>query len=372
MGQPMVNGHDDNCTAADDSVRQPHNSSDVVAISGRLEQCELAKAALMALVPITEQVQVPLQFHRLLIGPKGANIRQFNERFEVQIKVPSEETGSDLLTMTGVPGKLALARAELASQMAQWEEDEADRNARNYQAQAVIPQCYHRQIIGPRGSGIQKLKARYGDALQRIDVPSVDKCSDVITISGYQQQVDACVAELEEMARQLDNHVTAELFIHNAVHPRLIGKGGRNLARLCEQLQVEIDMPNREVRGEQANLIRVRGQPDKVDDACDFVVNMATEWLDELREKGDLNECTSNGSEDVKVGSLDGSIDSGKRKKIGAGGGSRGAQGPGFNVVGAPWDTSSQDDFPSICGNDDISLVPAIAASSCTWASRQK
>lgn len=353
--------------------------ADVVTISGRAEQCELAKAALLALVPVTETVPLQLEFHRLLIGPKGSNIRQFNDKFEVQIKVPNEDAACHELQLTGAPAKLLLARAELDQQVARWQAERADREAHSFQVQAAVAWRFHRQIIGPRGAAIQKLKARYGDALLRIDVPSPDKECDVITVTGYREQAEACAAELEALGRALEAHVTEELFIHSVVHPRLIGKGGRTLARLSEQLDVEISMPARDATGEAANLIRVRGAPQKVDEACDHVVNLASEWLDEMREHGELDEATlngaANGSAPVAVNGASNGVAADKRPN-GAGApavnGAKAAGGkalPGFKVVDAPWDASSAEDFPSIggVGSGATQSPPTAATTGFKW-----
>lgn len=358
--------------------------SDIVSISGQSEQCELAKAALLALVPVTQSVHVPLEFHRLVIGSKGSNIRQFNDLFEVQIKVPAEDTGSDELIMIGAPAKLILAQAELDKQLSKWNEEKAERDARNFQVKAVVPNCYHRQIIGTRGSVIQKIKASYGDSIQRIDIPSQDKECNEITIIGYREQAEACAAELEALARQFASYVTDELFIVSAVHPRLIGKGGRNLARLCEQFNVEINFPGRDAVGEEANLIQVRGPQDKVDDACDYIVNLASEWLDEMREHGELDEHALKGNSNSNNGNgftaefksggpvFQNGNAGGKGKKA-AGNSKDHAHPPGFKVVDAPWDSNSQDDFPSISNGEKISCgsttTPPISSYS-KWGGR--
>ena len=117
---------------------QPENSndaesSDVIRVSGRKENCEDAVAALKALVPINIevillavitlrdsyryskilsfillsknnhcfQVDVPFEFHRFIIGRGGENVRQLMNKHDVNIKVPSSDQQSSTIVVTG-------------------------------------------------------------------------------------------------------------------------------------------------------------------------------------------------------------------------------------------------------------------------------
>nr|XP_006014600.1 PREDICTED: vigilin-like [Latimeria chalumnae] len=56
---------------------------DLILISGRKEKCEAARNALLALVPVTFEVEVPFDLHRYIIGQKGSGIRKIMEEYEV-------------------------------------------------------------------------------------------------------------------------------------------------------------------------------------------------------------------------------------------------------------------------------------------------
>ncbi|XP_061665242.1 vigilin-like [Syngnathoides biaculeatus] len=80
---------------------------DIVAILGRAEKCEVAKAALLALVPVTEDVEVSNEFHRYVIGQKGSGIRKMMEEYEVNIRVPQPELQQDAIRVKGLPANMA-------------------------------------------------------------------------------------------------------------------------------------------------------------------------------------------------------------------------------------------------------------------------
>lgn len=46
------------------------------------------------------QLNVPSEYHRSLIGTKGATIRKLSEDYNVQIKVPNQEQNADIIKVT--------------------------------------------------------------------------------------------------------------------------------------------------------------------------------------------------------------------------------------------------------------------------------
>ncbi|CAG2118878.1 unnamed protein product, partial [Medioppia subpectinata] len=54
-----------------DSLEKSQKKSDIIIITGRAEKCESAQNALLALIPITIEVEVPFDLHRFIIGQKG-------------------------------------------------------------------------------------------------------------------------------------------------------------------------------------------------------------------------------------------------------------------------------------------------------------
>jgi catalase (peroxidase I) len=58
---------------------------DVIRITGKQKNCEAAKRALLDLVPISVEVDVPFDFHRSVIGQTDTDVRKFMERYDVKI-----------------------------------------------------------------------------------------------------------------------------------------------------------------------------------------------------------------------------------------------------------------------------------------------
>lgn len=55
-------------------------------VAGRHDKCEAAKAALIALIPVSIEVPVPYDLHRFIIGQKGKDVREMMNTYDVNIK----------------------------------------------------------------------------------------------------------------------------------------------------------------------------------------------------------------------------------------------------------------------------------------------
>lgn len=60
-GDAETNGHGEPVDTAKDTI----------VITGKKEQAEAAREALIALVPITKEMEIAFEYHRYIIGQKG-------------------------------------------------------------------------------------------------------------------------------------------------------------------------------------------------------------------------------------------------------------------------------------------------------------
>jgi predicted PilT family ATPase len=72
-------------------------TSDIIRVSGRPENCEGAKQALLEQVPITLEVDIPFKVHPRVIGQKGIHVRELMKNYDVHITVPSPDEKSDTI-----------------------------------------------------------------------------------------------------------------------------------------------------------------------------------------------------------------------------------------------------------------------------------
>lgn len=106
------------CSDYDVQIKIPEKGTqseniNIIRISGKKEKCDGAAQALMDLIPINIEVIVPFEFHRFIIGSKGAEVRSLMDTHDVNIKVPSSDQQSDIVVVSGPKANVADAKEAL-------------------------------------------------------------------------------------------------------------------------------------------------------------------------------------------------------------------------------------------------------------------
>lgn len=79
------------------------------------------------LVPVTEVLSIPYDYHRFIIGAKGANVRQMMDECDVNIAIPPSRDESDQVTIIGTRPKVNRAIEALQQKVAEIEAENEDR-----------------------------------------------------------------------------------------------------------------------------------------------------------------------------------------------------------------------------------------------------
>ena len=82
---------------------------------------------LQDLVPITEDICVPYDFHPYIIGKKGRDVRKMMEEYNVNISVPPQDDHSDYIKVRGPPANVRRAADALADKVKSLELEKEDR-----------------------------------------------------------------------------------------------------------------------------------------------------------------------------------------------------------------------------------------------------
>ena len=78
-------------------------------------------------MPVSEAVPVQYDYHRYIIGKKGAGVRQLMEKYNVHISVPRQDDSADYITVIGPQDKVAACAAALREQVARLDDEKEDR-----------------------------------------------------------------------------------------------------------------------------------------------------------------------------------------------------------------------------------------------------
>lgn len=306
---------------------------DIVRIMGKKDRCEAAREALLNLVPVTVEENVSFRHHRFIIGQKGENVRNMMTEFDVNIQVPPAQDQCDIIRITGPPANTERAREALREKVSQLEDEELDRKARSFQLKVEVDPEYHPKIIGKKGAVITKIRDKHDVNIQF--PPRGDAEENIITITGYEKNVNEAKAAILAITGELDKMVKDVVEIDSRIHSRLIGSRGRAIRKIMDEFKVEIKFP----RGDDdPNVVVVMGSQENVDECKDHLLNLMEEYMQDINEREDMELYMA---QKPSQGSGDGGPGGNKKHE------------KGFVVSGAPWtqeapNMDSSEDFPSM------------------------
>lgn len=261
------------------------NKNDIIMISGKKENVEEARDALLALVPISERITVPFANHRFIIGQKGAGIRKMMDEFDVNISVPPADRKEDVIVVTGVPTHVERAVEALRIRNDEIESENEDRKLRMFEMVIDVPHKYHPKIIGRKGTVIQGLRDQHGVNIQVPPNNAPDEeGADQIRLIGYEDKCIRAKGAIEAIIKELEDQTSIEVAIDNRCHSRIIGQRGKSVRKLMDQFKVDIRFP----REENPDLVIITGLEDDCEACKEHLQMLEEEYMDEIMER--LNE----------------------------------------------------------------------------------
>ncbi|KAL8905030.1 MAG: hypothetical protein Q9207_002886 [Kuettlingeria erythrocarpa] len=224
-----------------------------VEIKGPAAKAQQAKAKIVALGKRLEDeatyvLKIKPQYHRDMIGAKGAQVNRLQDRYDVRIQFPrttaaasddrsvadgSSDANSPRATRSNqAPDEVIIrgpkrgadeARDELLS-LLQWTIDNSHISSVSV-AQSQLP-----ALIGQGGRELENTRLATG---AQIDVPSRDSADPsgrvVIQIKGTKKQVDEATKLFQQKAKVYDNTVSKAIEVDKKFHKELIGGNGSNI-----------------------------------------------------------------------------------------------------------------------------------------------
>lgn len=337
-------------------------ASDIIRVSGRPENCEAAKLALLDQVPITIEVDIPFKMHRHVIGQKGKDVRELMKIHDVHIQVPAPEMQLDTIKILGSPKNCAAAKEALLNLKEDLDAKERDREARSFEVRVQVDPEFHPKIIGKQGAVISKIRDQFNVNIQ---LPRQgDEEQDIIKITGYEADANKAKDEILSIVNELVERekFREEVEIDHRVHSRIIGSRGKNVRIIMKDFNVDIRFPRSD--SENPNLVVISGaDQDRVYDARDHLLNLEEEYIQDVTENEYMQQYLRKDADQKK--------NNNKQK-----------QSNGFVVKGAPWeappDTQSTVDFPTF-GNGLTSVgeqpAPAVVPNprplNSVWGARK-
>ncbi|KAL5048293.1 hypothetical protein BDW71DRAFT_27825 [Aspergillus fruticulosus] len=237
----------------------------------------------------TTSFDFPKKFANFLIGKRGENINKLRDEFDVDIKV---EDGK--VEVKGPKAKADAAKARIIN-LGKKLEDETTHVLK-------VPAQYHRELIGQKGSQVNRLQDRYSVRVQfpRAVVVNDDQsvadtaseagsvrpqrsqqASDEVIIKGPSKGADAARDEILSLLQWVVDHShTATVSVAQSQIPSLIGQRGREMDKLRADTGAQIDVPGvndaPDATGRVA--IKIKGTKKQVEEAKKILQQRSSEF----------------------------------------------------------------------------------------------
>ncbi|XP_020289119.1 vigilin [Pseudomyrmex gracilis] len=321
------------------------SACDIIRITGQPDNVLAAKQALLDLVPITIQVDVPFDFHRSIIGQKGKDVRELMNTYDVHIMLSPAEEKLDYIKISGTPSCVQSAKEAILEKCETLKAEREDRALKSFELKLEVDPEYHPKIIGRKGAVISKIRS---DHDVQINFPRKgDPEEHIITITGYEQNAYSARDDIMKIVNELNGLTKEEVHINAAVHSRLIGAKGRNIRKIMDEFKVDIKFPRK--TDADPNIVTIIGAEDNVADAKDRLLNLEEEYMQDVIE----NEYRD-------------SLRSPQRDDSNSAGGNE--NDTGFIVKGGPWEqqqqqpqtapnTASVEEFPQFAGYSHVPVT---------------
>lgn len=300
---------------------------DIIRITGQPENVAAAKQALLDLVPITIQVDVPFDFHRSIIGQKGKDVRELMNTYDVHIMLSPAEEKLDYIKISGTPSCVQSAKEAILEKCETLKADREDRALKSFELKLEVDPEYHPKIIGRKGAVISKIRS---DHDVQINFPRKgDPEEHIITITGYEKNSYSARDDIMKIVNELNGLTKEEVQINAAVHSRLIGAKGRNIRKIMDEYKVDIKFPRK--TDADPNIVTIVGAEENVADARERLLNLEEEYMQDVLENEYRESLRSPQRDDGNVGGNENDS--------------------GFIVKGGPWEQQQQQQQPQSAPN---------------------
>merc|ERR1711970_1136672 len=137
----------------------------------------------------------------------------------------------------------------------------------------IIENRFHRQLIGPKGENIEKIRKDFANV--QISFPDLGVKSDIVKLRGPKKDVDDCSKYFNKLTKEMtESNYQVKVPIFKQFHKYVIGKGGANIRRIRDETDTKIDLPD---SGSDSDMITITGKKENVNKAVTQVQQIQSE-----------------------------------------------------------------------------------------------
>uniref|UniRef100_A0AAQ6ANH9 Vigilin n=1 Tax=Amphiprion ocellaris TaxID=80972 RepID=A0AAQ6ANH9_AMPOC len=271
---------------------------ELITVVGTEEAVREAQKELEELIKSLDNVVedtmiVDPKHHRYFVARRGQVLRDLADEYGgVMVSFPRTGSQSEKVTLKGAKECVEAAKKRM-------QEIVEDLEAQ-VTIECVIPQKFHRSIMGPKGSRIQQITRDHnvqikfperedpqeapiqengeanGEVKEPVDPNAPKKC-DVIVISGRKERCEAAEEALKALVP-----VTIEVEVPFELHRYIIGQKGSGIRKMMDEFEVNIQVPAPE---QQSDKISITGLANHLDRAKEGLLERVKELQAEQEDR---------------------------------------------------------------------------------------
>ncbi|RVE73798.1 hypothetical protein OJAV_G00034760 [Oryzias javanicus] len=228
---------------------------------------------------VEDTMNVDPKHHRYFVARRGQVLRDLADEYGgVMVSFPRTGSQSDKVSLKGAKECVEAAKKRMLEMI-----EDLDAQVT---MECVIPQKFHRSIMGPKGSRIQQITRDHnvqikfperedpqaaqaetpaqengeanGELKEPLD-PEAPKRCDVIVISGRKERCEAAIEALKALVP-----VTIEVDVPFELHRYIIGQKGSGIRKMMDEFEVNIQVPGPDL---QSDKIAITGLASHLDRA---------------------------------------------------------------------------------------------------------
>merc|ERR1711981_53880 len=155
-------------------------------------------------------------------------------------------------------------------------EDMVNRMKNEKEKDLIIENRFHKQLIGPKGENIQKIRDDFSSV--QISFPDLGVKSDIVKLRGPKDDVDLCSKTMTKMYKDLlESNYQLKLPIFKQFHKFIIGKGGATIKQIRQETNARVDLPD---SGSDSDIIILTGKKEDVLKAQKKIQQIQSEQAD--------------------------------------------------------------------------------------------
>merc|ERR1711972_510915 len=213
-------------------------------------------------------IKVDAKYHKHIIGKGGSTINKIKSETDVTINIPDTDSGVTIIRIEGNKVGVDKASKELNSMVDKMENEK--------EKDLIIENRFHRQLIGPKGENIEKIRKDFANV--QISFPDLGVKSDIVKLRGPKDDVDLCSKTMNKMYKDLlESNYQLKLPIFKQFHKFIIGKGGATIKQIRQETNAKIDLP---ASGSDSDIIILTGKKEDVLKAQKKIQTIQSEQAD--------------------------------------------------------------------------------------------